>query len=310
MIKNKEFKKCLVVGIVVVILLTVFGFSGCVRQIGYKHVTHLGVGLSVLEKDSVKDFYRARSATQKALAEQCLDIIYKEYEICSDTLNLPIQKLNPCSLVFCKSNFDLYVVRCHWFSYVDGVQCWPIIGEDNLTFKKPINVYLLYQMLPHEISDTTLRRRGVNPNYGGWFIEGVSEYIMLNCTKFYDQLNNSFWLNMIDMQLTSLSDQEERIVDLSDRSSFAGYGAPGSADCWVFYVGSLAYVNYLVDEYGDDFISDVVANNCKSYEEIRSVIENSTGYNIDDSIKNVSVGWIKEQYILLLQELNVNIPEY
>jgi len=64
--------------------------------------------------------------------------------------------------------------------------------------------------------------------------------------------------------LKNFSEQEDRIVDLSKRSSFAGFGAPGSEDEYVFYVGSLVYVYDLVKKYGDGFISDVVANNCTS----------------------------------------------
>ncbi|UCH72317.1 MAG: hypothetical protein JSW62_01860, partial [Thermoplasmatales archaeon] len=82
--------------------------------------------------------------------------------------------------------------------------------------------------------------------------------------------------------------------------------APGSEDEFVFYVGSLTYINSLTNNYGDEFISEVVANKCTSYGEVRSSIENSTGHDITDSIKNVSVGWIKQQYILILEELNVD----
>ena len=117
-------------------------------------------------------------------------------------------------------------------------------------------------------------------------------------------------LCFIDDHLAGPRPRLERIVNLSNRSSFTGFGLPNSEDEHVFYMGSLTYVYNLVDKYGDDFISDVVANNCTSYEDIRSSIENSTGYNINDSIMNVSVGWIKEHYISLLQELNVDIPEY
>ena len=292
----------------IVLLVTVSAFSGCIER-DAKHVTHSEVGLSVLKKDTVQVFYKNGSISQQALAEQCLDIIYEEYEICSAILGLPVEKLNSCSLVFCENHDDPYIKICDWFSYVDGVQCWPIIGEDNLIFKEPINVYLLYQMLPHEISDTTMINK-INPVRGGWFVEGVSDYIKLNCTKYFNQLNNSFWLDQIYQRLENLSSQEERIVDLSNRLSFEGYGWPGSVDEAVFYVGSLVYVKYLVDNYGDDFIPAVASNISITYKKLRDVIEESTGYDIDDSIKNVSVGWIKEQYISLLKESDVNLTGY
>ena len=87
---------------------------------------------------------------------------------------------------------------------------------------------------------------------------------------------------------------------------FHTFGLHWKKDEYVFYVGSLTYIYNLIDKYGDEFISEIVANNCTSYEEIRSSIENLTGYNINDSIKNISVGWIKQQYILVLEELNVD----
>ena len=290
-------------------------FSGCIipmhvqAYIDYKNVTHEEVKLSVLQKDSVKIFYTSSSSVQNALAEQALDIIYKQYEICSKIMGLSVEELNSCSLVFCDDENDPYVVECSWFSYVDEVQCWPIIGETSLSFEKPINEYLFYHLLPHEIADTTLRVRNVDPTYGGWFIEGVGEYVRLKSAEHFDKLNTSFWLNSVRAGLADLSSQKWRIVDLSDRSSFEGYGAPGSKDQLVFYVGSLVFIYDLVEKYGDKFISDVIANNCTSHQEIRDVIKRSTGYNIDNSIKNVSVGWILEKYISLLQDLNVNISE-
>jgi hypothetical protein len=271
-----------------------------------KHVTHLGVGTWFLEKNSVKVFYSLFSPIQKSLARQSLDIIYNEYGTCSEILNLSIEKLYAHSMVFCRSQFSLFILRCGWRGFVDGIVCWHIAGEKSMEFKDPLSVYMLYHVLPHELIDMSLRVRGIDPVYGGWFIEGASEYAALICGKNADQLNGSYNLNKIDAELNSLSGQEERIVDLSNRSSFAGFGAPGSEDEYVFYVGSLVYVYDLVKKYGDGFISDVVANNCTSYEDIRSSIENSTGYNINDSIKTVSVGWVKQRYISILEEFNVD----
>lgn len=275
----------------------------------YKTVTHEEVGLSFLQKEQVKVFYTSGSSTQKSLAQQCLDIIYGEYETCSEILNLSIDSLNPCTLVFCDSENDPYVVECSWFAFVDEIQCWPITYENSIDFTNSINGWLLYHMLPHEIADTTLRVRNVDATYGGWFIEGVGEYVRLQCAEKLDKLNESFWLDKAREDLNILSGQKWRIVDLSNRSSFEGYGAPNSKDESVFYVGSLVFINDLVEKYGDEFIADVVANNCTSYQEIREVIEDSTGYNINNSIKNVSVGWVLEEYISLLEKLNVNITE-
>lgn len=300
--KKKISKKLIVLTTTLIIIIG--GISGCIQKSG-KHVTHLGVATGVLEKDSVKVFYRLFSPTQKSLAQQGLDIIYTQYEICSEIMNLSIENLFPCSMVFCKSRLDPYILRCEWFAYVDGVLCWPIIGEKSMEFKSSINGWMLYHLLPHEIVDISLRERDIDPVYGGWFIEGVGEYARLMCANTTGQLNGSFFLNIINKQLESLSEQEERIVDLSNRSSFAGFGAPGSEDEHVFYVGSLTYIYDLADKYGVQFISEVVANNCTSYEDIRSSIENSTGCNISDSIKNVLVGWIKQRYILILEELNI-----
>jgi hypothetical protein len=296
--------KTIIVVTATIIIITA-GLSGCIDRSG-KHVTHLGVGLGVLEEDGIKVFYRRTSPIQKSLAEQSLNIIIKQYEICSDVTNLSYEELFPCSMVFCKSRLDPYILRCQWYAYVDGILCWPVIGEKTMEFEKPINEWMLYHLLPHEIIDITLRERRMDYVYSAWFIEGVAEYTSLTCANETDQLNATFFLNRVEQALVCFSEQEERIVDLSNRSSFEGFGAPGSEDEYIFYVGSLVYVKNLTNNYGDEFIEDVFAENCKSYEEVRSCIENSTGYNISDSIKSVSVGWIKEQYILLLDELNVN----
>jgi len=271
-----------------------------------KHVTHLGVATWFFEKNSVRVFYSLFSPIQKSLAKQGLEIIYNEYETCSEILNISIDELFAHSMVFCRSQFSLFILRCGWWGYVDGIVCWHIAGEKCMDFKDPVSVFLLYHTLPHELVDVSLRVRGIDPVYGGWFIEGAAEYAALICGKNADQLNGSYNLNWIDAALKSLSKQEERIVNLSNRSTFAGFGAPGSEDEYVFYVGSLVYVYNLVKKYGDGFISDVVANNCTSYEDIRSSIENSTGYNINDSIMNVSVGWIKQHYISILEEFDID----
>jgi len=281
------------------------GLSGCIDKTG-KHVTHLGVGTWYLEKNSVRVFYSLFSPTQKSLAKQALDIIYDEYETCSEILNLPVEKLYAHSFVFCRNQFSLFILRCGWWGFVDGIVCWHIAGEKSMEFKNPVSEFLLYHTMPHELVDMSLRVRGVDPVYGGWFIEGPSEYAALICGKNADKLNGSYHLNWINEALKSFSEQEDRIVDLSNRSSFASFGAPGTEDEYIFYAGSLVYIYDLVKKYGDGFISDVVANNCTSYEDIRSSIENSTGYNINDSIKNVSVGWIKQHYISILEEFNVD----
>jgi len=271
--------------------------------------THDEVGTSLIQKDNVTVLYSSGSATQQNLAETCLNIIYEEYEICSSILKLSVEELNPCTLVFCDSRNDPYVVKAQWFSYVDGVQCWPIIGEDSLSFKNAINGWMLYHLLPHEIADTTLRVRDVDPIFGGWFIEGVGEYARLKSATIFNQLNGSFWLNVIKENFESLINQKERIVDLSNRSSFAGFAAPGSPDSSVFYVGSLVFIYDLVQRFGDVFISDVVKNNCTTFQEIIQAIENSTGFDITVSIRNVSVSWIKQQYVSLLQDFNVNLSD-
>ena len=271
-----------------------------------KHVTHLGVAAWFVEKNSVKVFYSIFSPTQKSLASQGLNIIYNEYKICSEILNVPIEKLYAHSMVFCKSSYSPFVLRCGWWGYVDGIVCWHIAGEKSMEFKDTVSVFMLYHTLPHELVDMSLRVRGIDYVYGGWFIEGAAEYAALICGKNADKLNGSYNLNWINTGLNNLSGQEGRIVDLSNRSSFAGFGAPYTEDEYVFYMGSLVYIYDLVKKYGDGFISDVVANNCTSYESIRSSIENSTGYDIDDSIKNVSVGWIKQHYISILEEFNIN----
>ena len=309
MTKNKHINKTLLV-VITTLLIIVGGLSGCIRDDTDYYFTHLEIGTGVLEKDSVKVFYRLFSPAQKSLAGQSLEIIYTEYEICSDLLNLPIENLFPLSFVFCKSDGDIFCIILakieKSFAYVDGVLCWSIVGEESIPFKDPINGYMLCHVLPHEVVDSTIVEKGMDRIYGAWFTEGVAEYAKLMCAQATDHLNNSYWLNMIEEGLIDLSKQEERIVNLSNRSTFAGFGAPGSEDEYVFYIGSLTYIYDLVDKFGDEFISDVIANNCTTYEELRASIENSTGYNINGSIMNVSVGWIKQRYISILEELNVD----
>ncbi len=306
MSKEKIKRSIIVISLLLILFITPFNPQ---TVLAYKQVNHEEVGTSRLQNGLIEVFYTSDSLVQKDLAEQCLDIIYEEYKICSEIMNLSIDELNPCSLVFCDSVNDPYVTECKWFSYVDEVQCWPIIGETNLSFESPINVWMLYHLLPHEIADTTLRVRNVDPTYGGWFIEGIGEYAKLTCAEKLNKLNESSWLNYVRNDLNDLSSQKYRIVDLSNRNSFKDYAGPESEDKSVFYVGSLVYIYDLVEKYGDQFISDVVANNCTSYQEIRNVIKESTGYDIEDSIKNVTVGWILEEYISLLEEFNVNISE-
>ena len=188
----KKISKKLIV-ITATLIIIIGGLSGCIQRSG-KHVTHLGVATGVLEIDSVKVFYRLLSPTQKSLAQQGLDIIYTQYEICSEIMNLSIEDLFPCSMVFCKSRLDPYILRCGWFAYIDGVLCWPIIGEKSMQFKKPLNEWMLYYLLPHEIVDISLRERDMDPVYGGWFIEGTAEYASLMCANVTDQLNISYFL--------------------------------------------------------------------------------------------------------------------
>jgi len=294
--------KIIVITAILIIILT--GFCGCINNA--KHVTNRQVGLGFHEKDPVKVFYKKTSQVQNDLSLEALDLIYEKYEICSEIFDLPIQDLNPCSMVFCESNSDRYIRVCKWFAFVDEVQCWPIIGEESMDFKGSLNGYMFYHLLPHEIADTTLRERGVDYIYGAWFIEGVGEYTRLLSAQNFNQQNNSFWISNVIDDLEYLTEQEERIVNLSDRSSFNDNGFPGSDDAKIFYPGSLAYIYDLVSIYGDQFISDAVANNCKTYEELRSSILDSTGYDIADSITNVSVEWIKQRYISILDEFNVD----
>lgn len=273
---------------------------------GYEEVSHQEVELSVIEKDGIKVFYTSSSPKQKSLAESCAAIIEREYQITADILGLPQKELNPCSLVFCDGDSDPYVVKCEWFSFVDGVQCWPVIGESSLPLEKPMNGYLLYHLLPHEIADTTLRERGVDPVSGAWLIEGTGDYVMLECAKELGGLDNTYWLNSVKRDIADLSKQEERIVDLSNRSSFEGFGAPFSADQAIFYVGSLVVVQELVNRYGEGIISEIVAANCKTTDEICDVIKKTTGDDFREEL-TLSVKEIKDGYTFLLDNVGIKI---
>ena len=302
---NNFKNKFEIILVIIIIFVSLIALSGCIYD-EPKQFTHDEVNLDVIEKNSVKIFYKKGSSTQKNLAMQSLDILYEEYTICSKILNLTVEELNPCSIVFCKSRLDPYIIKCKKVSYVDGFLCWPIIGEKDLDFKGFTSGWTLYHMLPHEIVDTTLHLYNVNDVYGGWLIEGAAEYVRLQCAKVTNQLNDTYFLYLINEQLNDLSEQKDRFIDLSNRSSFSGSGLPYSKDGHIFYSSSLTYIYYLVDNYGDDFISDIIVNNCTTYEKIRSSIENSTGYDISDSIKNISLSWIYDRYLLILDELDID----
>lgn len=134
--------------VAIILLIIIIALSGCTQENG-KNVTHLGVGTGVWKKILWDFFYRLFSNTQKSLAQQSLDIIYTQYGICSKVLNISKDKLFPCSIVFCKGYNDLYILRCKWFAYVDGLLCWPIISEKSMNFENPMNEWLLYHMLPY-----------------------------------------------------------------------------------------------------------------------------------------------------------------
>lgn len=295
-----------------VIIIIILLISGCFTptQIptstdnnnNIRHVTHQEINKSVLQKESIKIFYASNASNQKILAQKCLDILFEEYETCAKILNLSMELLSPCSLVFCENHSSLDMI------YIDDVFCVSIAGEDSFPFKNSINIYWLYHFLPHEIIDLTLRERGVDPIYGGWFIEGVGEYIRIQCARELSELNNSYWINsIISKWIETFSGQEERTVNLSNRSSFVGGGIPGSPDEAIFYAGSLTFINDLVEKHGDKFISNIVEKNCTTFQDIQNEIEYSIAENVSTSIKNVSVQWIKQKYISLLEKLNINI---
>jgi len=275
---------------------------------GYKEVRHEEVGLSFAERDGVRVFWTDSSEEQKELAAEALPIIEETHATVAEYLGLKMEDINRCSLVFCDSPSDPYITECEWFSYVDGIQCWPVIGESSLHFKEELNSYLLFSLLPHELSDTTLRAKDVDPVYGGWIIEGISDYIALKFAAEHGKIDSFVLEGDFAKELEALEGQRDRVVDLSNRSSFEGFGAPGSEDMVVFYTGSLVAVKKLVDEFGIEIVPRFVKTGARTKDEIYAALLDITGRDVKDELR-VTAGEIHDGYLSILLEYGADVAQ-
>ena len=152
---RKEFIQGLLCGVVATTLF--FGISSLIHREppeNKKNITHIQMVKKPLKKGIAEVFYPQENETQSRLANKILDVLVKEYELVAKVLEIPEDKIlsyQTYGLVFCEDIDDMTLKYTHnGLTLVNGVQCYPVVGEAGFPFRDPKTRFRLAHSLPQK----------------------------------------------------------------------------------------------------------------------------------------------------------------
>ncbi|MFH1563187.1 MAG: hypothetical protein ABIF11_07215 [Nitrospirota bacterium] len=319
---RKEFIQGLLCGVVATTLF--FGISSLIHkepEENKKTITHIQMVKEPLKKGIAEVFYPEGNETQNRLADKILDILVKEYELVSKVLEIPEDKIlsyQTYGLVFCE-DIEACLVDDMFLKYthdglilVDGVQCYPVVGETGFPFRAPKTRFRLVHSLPQELVKGILSEKLKVEDSGRWFIEGVGGYIGFLCWQRFDK---SAFFNYEYPRVLKLFDKAQQrgeppTIDLTAtrQASSETFKEDDLLGC-----ASTFIIIDLVNRYGRGIIAKSISKLAETRqasskekigaEEIAGVINELTGADILPGLKVVSVKRVEERFKLLKTKL-------
>jgi len=300
---NREFLQGIILGIIGTTLF--FGISFLVgerpRENEKKTITHLQISKEPLKKGIAEVFYPKENTTLEKLAKRILEILVKEYELVEKVLEIPpaeILSYQTYGLVFCEDIDDLFLkYTTQGLASVDGVLCYPVVGEVGFPFRDPKTRFRLVYNLPKELVKGILKERLNLKDDAFWFVEGIGGYIGFLC---WQELDKYAFFNYEYPRVFNLNPKQDTI-DLTDYDTFK--------KCEYLYSYTATFIIIdLVKNYGPGIIAKIIRKLEKDKgkigsQEIAQEIKELTNRDIFSGLKMISVDKVEERIKLLKSRL-------
>lgn len=295
---SKEFIQGVICGLVVAGL--VFGMIIHSKETKTKTFTHLQISKEPLRKGIAEVFYPKENVNQKKIATKILEILAQEYELIEKVLQIPLDKIlsyQIYGLVFCDDIDDVVLKYTNQgLVSIDGVWCYPVVGEVGFPFRDPKTRLRLVYNFPKETVKNILKEKLNLADDALWFTEGIGGYIGFLCWQKFDTYA---FFNYEYPKILNLNSTQE-IIDLTNYESFNEFSS----------YASIFIIIDLIKHHNQEIIVKIISELEKDYgkvgsEEIAQVIKNLTGMDILPGLKTVSVEKIEDRFKLLKSRLLV-----
>lgn len=301
---HKEIVQGFILGIIVTTLF--FGISFLIgerpKENEKQSLTHLQISKEPLKKGIVEVFYPKENKTLEKLAHPILEILVKEYELVEKILEIPQDKIlsyQTYGLVFCEDIDDVFLKYTNQgLALVDGILCYPVVGEVGFPFRDPKTRCRMVYNLPKELVKSILKERLKVKDNVLWLVEGIAGYIGFLCWQELDKY--AFFNYEYPRVLNNLNPRQETI-DITDDETFKKF------EDFYSYTATFIIID-LVKSHGQGIISKIIRqlekNNGKiGSEEVAQVIKELTTKDILSKLKVISLNKVAKRFKLLKSRL-------
>lgn len=301
---SREFIQGFIGGIIVTTLFFGISFLICENPKEDKReaITHLQISKAPLKKGIVEVFYPKENKTLEKLAQRILEILVKEYELVEKILEIPQDKIlayQTYGLVFCEDIDDVSLKYINQgLTSVDGILCYPVVGEVGFPFRDPKMRCRLVYNLPKELVKSILQERLKVKDSALWLVEGIAGYIGFLCWQEFDKY--AFFNYEYPRLLNNLGPKQETI-DLIDNETFKKFEDLYS------YTATFIIID-LVKSHGRGIIAKIIRELEKDKgkigaAEVTQHIKDLTGKDIFSGLKVISLNKVEERVKLLKSRL-------
>lgn len=269
-------------------------------------ITHLQISKIPLRKSIVEVFYPKGNATLEKVAEQTLDILIKEYELVEKILEIPMHKIlsyQTYGLVFCEDVDDIFLkyTNSDGVALVNGVLCYPVVGEMRVPFRDPKTRLRLVYTIPKNLVKGILKEKLNLKEDAFWFAEGVGGYIGFLCWQKLDKYAFFNYEYPRVLKLYADTNPKPKTINLTNYKTFK------EAE-YLFYPASIFVIIDLVNRYGRGIIAKIIdelekSKNKIGSEDIIQVIKELKGEDITPDLKAVCLEKTEKRFKLLKSKL-------
>lgn len=301
---SREFIQGFIGGIIVTTLF--FGISFLIwekpKENEKQTITHLQISKEPLKKGIVEVFYPKENKTLEKLAHRILEILVKEYELIEKILEIPQDKIlsyQTYGLVFCEDTDDVFLKYTNQgLALVDGILCYPVVGEVGFPFRDPKTRCRLVYNLPKELIKGILNERLKVKDSAFWLVEGIAGYIGFLCWQEFDKY--AFFNYEYPRVLNNLNPNQETI-DITVEETFKKF------EDFYSYTATFIIID-LVKNHGREIIAKIIRKLEKDKgkigaEEVAQHIKELTGKDIFSELKVISSNKVAERFKLLKSRL-------
>jgi len=300
---GRELIQGFIWGIIVTTLFFGISFLVCEkpRENEKKTVTHLQISKEPLKKSVIEVFYPKENITLEKLANRILEILVKEYELVEKVLEIPPEEIlsyQVYGLVFCEDIDDVFLKYTNQgLASVDGILCYPVVGEVGFPFRDPKTRFRLVYNLPKELVKGILKERLNLKDDALWLAEGIAGYIGFLC---WQEIDKYAFFNYEYPRVVNI-DPKQDTIDLTDYDTF-------KKSAYFYSYAATFIIIDLVKNYGRGIIAKIISklekdNGKIGSEEVSQHIKELTDKDILLGLKVISLNKVAERVKLLKSRL-------